>query len=63
MYDNNQNINENSADEDEDEPGDGNFAGRTRSKKQKSVPTHIREIFNRIIQKKNIHINKRQAQP
>lgn len=62
MYDNNQNINENSADEDEDEPGDGNFASRTKSKSQKSVPTHIREIFARIIQKKNIQLNKRKAQ-
>ena len=62
MYDN-QNINENSADEDELEPGDVNFGAGGRSKKPKSVPTHVREIFNRIIQNKNIQLNNaRQAQ-
>jgi hypothetical protein len=38
------NINENSADEDE----------IYNNKKNKSVPTHIREIFHSIIEKKNI---------
>ena len=62
MYDNNQNINENSADEDEDEASDPNFAVRRRTKKPKSVPTHIREIFDRIVQKKSIQLNKKQRQ-
>jgi hypothetical protein len=62
MYDGNQNINENSADEDEDEPSDANFGGRSRTKKQKSVPALIREIFNRIVQKKNIQLSKNATQ-
>ena len=41
------NINENSADEEE-------MVGGSSQKKTKSVPSHIREIFNRIIQQKNI---------
>lgn len=59
MYDNNQNINENSADED-----DETFANRgveTPQKKPKSVPTHIREIFNRIVQRKSIALNRQKT--
>lgn len=53
MHDNNQNINENSADEDEENFGapaspDGG------KRPQKSVPAHIREIFARILKRKNI---------
>lgn len=43
MHDSQNNINENSADEEE-------LQGGNSQKKAKSVPSHIREIFSRIIQ-------------
>jgi hypothetical protein len=53
MHENNNNINENSADEDEE------FRSTNEKKsKQKSVPTHIREIFASIIEPKNISLAK-----
>lgn len=49
MHDSQNNINENSADEEE-------MVGGSSQKKTKSVPSHIREIFSRIIQQKNIQL-------
>jgi hypothetical protein len=48
MHDNT-NINEPSDDEE--------TSHQQSSKKQKSMPTHIREIFKRITQRKNVQLN------
>jgi hypothetical protein len=53
MHDNNQNINENSADEDEENFG-ASASPEAGRRPQKSVPVHIREIFARILKRKNI---------
>ena len=58
MHDNNQNINENSADEDEENFGASNSPDK---RPQKSVPAHIREIFARILKRKNIQLSKSKA--